>query len=954
MSANPSFSSDELEIVEGSILGNHYKVEAFLGEGGFGIVAKCRDTRTNRAVAIKVNKSRPDILQQAKLEIFILEQLRRLDPDAANIVKWDGFFHDGERVCLNFELLDQCLWDYIRDRNNEGLPISEVGPILGQLTNALSHLGSVGIVHADLKSRNIMVVNRHESPIKVKLIDFGLACPASAVMPGDRVGTVGYSAPEVMLGLPFNEASDMWSLGLVAVELGTGLPLYPGNEDYDVLKFIIETQGQPPDHVLDSGVYTEDYFIEDNYKQQRWTFKTDQQFQYETGYESLETRYIKLKCLDDLEQVMKVRRGPENGQRLFVSLIKQMLALDANQRITPSEVLRHPFFDPKSSLCIDASSTRGQNPVVFQQPSNLKSKRSQKINCSFQNSVEFSQQVHINTSASPSFNSDELEIVEGSILGNHYKVEALLGEGGFGIVAKCRDTKTNQAIAIKVNKSRPDVQQEAKLEIFILEQLRKLDPDAANIVKWNGFFQDGERVCLKFELLDQCLWDYIRDRNKQGLPISEFRPILGQLTNALSHLGSVGIVHADLKPGNIMVVNRHETPVKVRLIDFGLACPASAVNPSDCVGTVGYSAPEVVLGLPYNEASDMWSLGLVAVELATGVPLYPAENEYDYLKFIIETQGQPPDHVLDSGVYTDDYFIEDNCKQQRWTFKTDQQFQYETGYPSLETRYIKLKCLDDLEQIMKVRRGPEDGQSLFVSLIKKMLALDAHQRITPSEVLRHPFFNPGLSNRFPCIAIERPHRINLQKGETKVWIIGSSYIRRGESDANEIFGENFGLNAKVQWFGKGGMRWSGVLPRFYEELSTQSPPDILVIHAGGNDLGLMSAYQLSSVIEKELMQLHTEFPSMTIVYSSINERQVWRYGNPGKINKDRNIVNATIRKAVNRFAGVIIEHPCLRFFNNSIFLPDGVHLNKKGNALFLKSIRSAIQQSLQSPHRKLT
>uniref|UniRef100_A0AAZ1Y2N1 Protein kinase domain-containing protein n=1 Tax=Oreochromis aureus TaxID=47969 RepID=A0AAZ1Y2N1_OREAU len=268
--------------------------EAFLGEGGFGIVAKCRDTKTNRAVAVKVNKSRPDVVQQAKLEIFILEQLRQLDPDAANIVKWDGFFQDGERVCLNFELLDQCLWDYIRDRNNQGLPISEVGPILRQLTNALSHLGSVGIVHADLKSRNIMVVNRHESPIKVKLIDFGLACPASAVMPGDRVGTVGYSAPEVMLGLPFNEASDMWSLGLVAVELGTGVPLYPGNEDYDQ------------------------------------------------------------------------QRGPEDGQRLFVSLIKQMLALDANQRITPSEVLRHPFFDPKSSLCIDTSSTRGQNPVVFQ------------------------------------------------------------------------------------------------------------------------------------------------------------------------------------------------------------------------------------------------------------------------------------------------------------------------------------------------------------------------------------------------------------------------------------------------------------------------------------------------------------------------------------------------------------------------------------------------------------
>uniref|UniRef100_A0A3Q2WMS3 Homeodomain-interacting protein kinase 2-like n=1 Tax=Haplochromis burtoni TaxID=8153 RepID=A0A3Q2WMS3_HAPBU len=313
--------------------GNHYKVEAFLGEGGF-------------AVAIKVNKSDPDILQQAKKEIFILEQLRKLDPDAANIVKWNGFFHDGEQVCLKFELLDQCLWDYIGDGKNQGLPISEVRPISGQLTNALSHLGSLGIVHADLKPGNIMVVNRHESPIKVKLIDFGLACPASAVMPGDRVGTVGYSAPEVMLGLPYNKASDMWSLGLVAVELGTGVPLYPGNEDYDVLKF-------------NSGVY------------------------------------IKLTRLDDLEQVMMFRRGPENGQRLFVSLIKQILTLDANQHITLSEVLRHPFFNPKSSPCIGMSAERPQNPVVFQHPSNLKCKRSEKINCSCQNSVEFSQQVFI-------------------------------------------------------------------------------------------------------------------------------------------------------------------------------------------------------------------------------------------------------------------------------------------------------------------------------------------------------------------------------------------------------------------------------------------------------------------------------------------------------------------------------------------------------------------------------
>uniref|UniRef100_A0AAZ1XIC6 Protein kinase domain-containing protein n=1 Tax=Oreochromis aureus TaxID=47969 RepID=A0AAZ1XIC6_OREAU len=339
---------------------------AFLGEGGFGVVTKCRNTKNNQTVAIKVNKSDPEILQQAKQEIFILEQLRRLDPDRCNIVEWNGYFLDGERICLNFELLDQSLWDYIGDRNNQGLPIRELRPILHQIANALFYLGSVGIVHADLKPANIMVVNRHESPVKVKLIDFGIACNTSAVITGGTVGTIGYCAPEIMLGTPYDEAIDMWSLGLVAVELATGVPLYPGEDDYDVLKFIIETQGQLPDHLLESD------------------------------YQSKETRYIKLK-------------RPENGQPLFVRLIKQMLALDANQRITPLEVLKHPF------------STLASQGVHG----------SQKFNCSFQNSVEYPQKEHVNTSANPSSSEDDLEISEGTILGDHHVVEAFLGEGGF-------------------------------------------------------------------------------------------------------------------------------------------------------------------------------------------------------------------------------------------------------------------------------------------------------------------------------------------------------------------------------------------------------------------------------------------------------------------------------------------------------------------------------------------
>uniref|UniRef100_A0A3Q4G372 Protein kinase domain-containing protein n=1 Tax=Neolamprologus brichardi TaxID=32507 RepID=A0A3Q4G372_NEOBR len=309
-----------------------------------------------------------------------------------------------------------------------------------------------------------------------------------------------------------------------------------------------------------------------------------------------------------------------------------MLALDASQRITPSEVLKHPFFNTGLSgraPCTDMNSTGGENLVLSQQPSSWESHGSQKFNCSFQNSVGFPQKGHVNTSANPpsseddveissssssseddveissssssseddveisSSSEDDLEIPEGTILGDHHVVEAFLGEGGFGVVTKCRNTKNNQTVAIKVNKSDPKSLQQAKLEIFILEQLRRLDPDRCNIVEWNSYFLDGERICLNFELLDQSLWDYIRDRKNQGLLIRELGPILHQLANALFHLGSVGIVHADLKSGNIMVVNRHESPVKVKLIDFGLARPASALIPGHRVGTVGFCAPEL-------------------------------------------------------------------------------------------------------------------------------------------------------------------------------------------------------------------------------------------------------------------------------------------------------------------------------------------------------------------------
>uniref|UniRef100_A0A671YFE2 Protein kinase domain-containing protein n=1 Tax=Sparus aurata TaxID=8175 RepID=A0A671YFE2_SPAAU len=288
-------------------------------------------------------------------------------------------------------------------------------------------------------------------------------------------------------------------------------------------------------------------------------------------------------------------------------------------------------------------------------------------------------------------------------LGNTHILVDFLGEGGFGVVTKCISTVTGTEVAIKVNKNRPHIFNQARREIEILKRLRGLDPDTCNIVKWNGFFFHKENICLNFELLDKSLHDYRVHRRNANLSMRELRPVIHQLATALSHLSSKQIVHADLKPENVMVVDSTQQQIRVRLIDFGLAHPRFGTDPGACVQTTWYRAPEVIIQLPFDEAIDMWSLGLTIVEMATGYPMYPGDTEYDVLRYIVETQGQPPDHMLDSGVCTKYYF----------------------------------------QLIVSDTEDPSDKR-LLLDLIKRMLELDPVQRIKPLEVLQHPFLTHSL------------------------------------------------------------------------------------------------------------------------------------------------------------------------------------------------------------------
>uniref|UniRef100_A0A3Q1BSE8 Protein kinase domain-containing protein n=1 Tax=Amphiprion ocellaris TaxID=80972 RepID=A0A3Q1BSE8_AMPOC len=260
--------------------------------------------RVQKSVAVKVNKGQEGVLQQAISEIAVLKRMRCLDRDICNVVQWDGFFFDKENICITFELLDMSLRDYMKEQDR-GFTVGELKPILYQLATALASLHSIGITHMDLKPDNIMVDRSHQQ-LKVKLIDFGLARPVSALHQGDCIGTLFYCAPEMLLGVPFDESIDIWALGQVMAELAMGCWLYPGDTHYDMLRYIVETQGQPPDDLLDNGVT--------------------------------------LKSLDEIEQNMKQDADHHRDQKMFISLIKSMLTLDVSNRINAQQVLDHEFF----------------------------------------------------------------------------------------------------------------------------------------------------------------------------------------------------------------------------------------------------------------------------------------------------------------------------------------------------------------------------------------------------------------------------------------------------------------------------------------------------------------------------------------------------------------------------------------------------------------------------------
>ena len=213
---------------------------------------------------------------------------------------------------------------------------------------------------------------------------------------------------------------------------------------------------------------------------------------------------------------------------------------------------------------------------------------------------------------------------------SEFEFKEKIGIGKFGIVRRGVHKGTKRKVAIKfINKTKMTNQDRILLsnEIDILSVVRH--PSLINLYEVIDYYDICYIITEYVHGVD--LYTYVEDKNYK---IPEFRivSIIQQLCCAEYYLNIFGIIHRDIKPEHLLLDDKYEEPT-IKLIDFGLA---EILFPKEktCAqfGTVGYTAPEVLKGVPYNKTADTWSIGIMIYLLIIGCLPFDDANEMNKIK----------------------------------------------------------------------------------------------------------------------------------------------------------------------------------------------------------------------------------------------------------------------------------------------------------------------------------
>ena len=218
---------------------------------------------------------------------------------------------------------------------------------------------------------------------------------------------------------------------------------------------------------------------------------------------------------------------------------------------------------------------------------------------------------------------------------SHYRILAKLGEGGMGVVYKAEDTKLGRIVALKflARHALDEIELKAR---FLNEARAAAALNHPNICTLYEI--DEDRGFLAIELVEgRTLRDLIAER---PLPLDDALDMADKICAGLQAAHEKGIVHRDMKPGNVMVTAQGQ----VKIMDFGVAQLADQTritNTGTAVGTPAYMSPEQAQGKAVDRRTDIWSLGVVLYEMMSGKRPFRGETPSAVIYAIVHTQPEP-------------------------------------------------------------------------------------------------------------------------------------------------------------------------------------------------------------------------------------------------------------------------------------------------------------------------
>jgi eukaryotic-like serine/threonine-protein kinase len=271
-----------------------------------------------------------------------------------------------------------------------------------------------------------------------------------------------------------------------------------------------------------------------------------------------------------------------------------------------------------------------------------------------------------------------MPLASGTKLGP-YEIESALGAGGMGEVYRARDTRLERTVAIKILPAH--LSSNAELKARFEREARAVS--ALNHPHICHLYDIGTQDGTAFLVMEYLDGETLADRLRQGaMPLKQALQFGIQISEALAAAHRAGILHRDLKPGNVML-----TATGAKLLDFGLAkttptlggtvAAVSGMTPSTptmtivelsspakpltregtVVGTFHYMAPEVLQGVEADARSDVFSLGCVLYEMVTGRRAFEGKSQLSVLTGILEKDPEPVSQVQPTSPPALDYVV---------------------------------------------------------------------------------------------------------------------------------------------------------------------------------------------------------------------------------------------------------------------------------------------------------